>query len=326
MLSLHQLALAALREECRRRLRAIVRRNYQIWGPRASVDELYNEMGSHVGALCPAVEGLEDEWVGHAREFNDECCLEHLRAAVGQNYPIWGWCQAEAVADLVHNEVLAAVALRATSEEQRQRMYSQFQSGRLDGWINRAHQLYSFETCVHTFTRDIGPFLDAWWTASLGIWNAAAPNPSYHAAQRRGAYLYRVYCQPTPRVISPPGGLVHVLDPLHFGAPWSHAFCPGGLESIAHWLNECELRFLFAIVYMQHWATDPLLRDAREERYERSERMVRTLLELVQRRRRGELDTRVPAVMGRRWADSHVTMLMLRTEPGSQLVAPLSPP
>ena len=216
MLSLHQLALAALREEYRRRLRAIVRRNYPIWGPRASVDELYNEMRSHVGALCPAVGGLEDEWVGHAREFHDECCLEHLRAAVGQNYPIWGWCQAEAVADLVHNEVLAAVALRATSEEQRQRMYSQFQSGRLDGWINRAHQLYSFETCVHTLTRDIGPFLDAWWTASLGIWNAAAPNPSYHAAQRRGAYLYRVYCQPTPQVISPPGGLVHVLDPKKF--------------------------------------------------------------------------------------------------------------
>lgn len=76
---------------------------------------------------------------------------------------------------------------------------------------------------------------------------------------------------------------------------------------------------------MRHWATDPLLQGAREERYERSERMVRTLLELVQRRLRGELDTRAPAVMGRQWASSHVTMLMLRTVPGEQLVAPLPP-
>ena len=75
-------------------------------------------------------------------------------------------------------------------------------------------------------------------------------------------------------------------------------------------MNECELRFLFAIAYMKYCAIDLPWQKDRDERYERSERMISTLLELVQRRMRGELDTRVPAVMGRRWANSYITMLI----------------
>ena len=50
--------------------------------------------------------------------------------------------------------------------------------------------------------------------------------------------------------------------------------------------------------------------------------MLLTLVELVQRCVRGELDTEAEAVMGAHWASSHVTML--HSQRGEQLAAPCS--
>ena len=317
-----------LEERCNDRLQEIVQKNYPFWGPHAAVDELYAEMIAQVGVLQPDVEGRWGAWLNRAYTFLCKCCDDHIATVVAQNYPVWGWRDAEAVADKMYDELSVTADITVTGERRQillRRLRSQFPINDRDEWINRTHRLYSFETCIRDLAYDASFFIRAWWTASLGVWNAVLPNPSYHCAQVRGAYLYRVHQRPTPRVVSPPQGHAVILDPTEYGAPWHQAFHPQGCAaSLSDWLNECELRFLFAIAYMKYGAIDLPWQEDRDERYERSERMISTLLELVQRRMRGELDTRAPAVMGRRWANSYVTMLMLRTRPGEQLVAPLT--
>lgn len=82
------------------------------------------------------------------------------------------------------------------------------------------------------------------------------------------------------------------------------------MPSVCDYMNDCEQRFLFGVVYMDFtWV-------------ERARRMLQVLEDLVRMRRRGDVDTESEAVMGWHWSRSWVAALMLRTAPGQRLVEP----
>ena len=112
-------------------------------------------------------------------------------------------------------------------------------------------------------------------------------------------------------MITPNQGVAQLIHPaLHGAGAWEAALRPGGMPSIGDYLNDCEQRFLFGVVYMDFsWP-------------ERARRMLQVLEDLVRMRLRGAVDTESEAVMGWQWARSWVTALMLRTAPGRRLAAP----
>ena len=232
-----------------------------------------------------------------------------LREAVRRRYPILGWREAEDAVDevmdgLVEEAGLAQVAggrvLGAMVRQQR------------DAWINEVHEVYSLESCVLFLCDASEEFVRQWWWMAMGHFAGIPPGATYINAERRGGFLWTVFRDPTvPHVITPNQGVAQVIHPTTHGAGnWEAALRPGGMPSICDYLNDCEQRFLFGVVYMDFtWA-------------ERARRMLQVLEDLVRMRRRGEMDTEDEAVMGWHWASSWVADLMLRTAPGQRLAAP----
>ena len=338
MLSLYRRALEALDADLEARLQAAVRRHYHTGSAAAAVDDVYVGMMDRVRSALPEeVERQRGELIERAEGLIDAMLGAQILDAVQRHYPVWGWRKAEMVVDDLHDE----------RRRQQGQELPRWITGTRDTWETFIHANFSLEQCVRRLAVAAAPFVAAWWRASLGSFNWSLPNMSYNRAERRGAYLYEVFRNPVPRVIVPQQGLHQVVSPRLYGAPWGEVFCPGGLGSIMGWLTESEQSFMFATVYMMFGTGHTPAHDAsnglpqhyeawliapqgtqlpdQDERYERGERMLLTLTELVQRRVRGELDTDSEAVMGVHWSRSYVTMLTLRSRRGERLAAPSQP-
>ena len=181
-----------------------------------------------------------------------------------------------------------------------------------DEWINEVHEVYSLESCVWFLCDASEGFVRQWWIMALGHFGWQMPGASYRMAEQRGALLWNVFCDPTvPQMIVPNQGVAQVIHPTAWGAGnWEAALRPGGMPLITDYMNVCEQRFLFGIVYMDFTHA------------ERALRMRQVLADLMSMRRRGEIDTESEEVMGWHWSRSWVAALMLRTAPGQRLATP----
>lgn len=253
-------------------------------------------------------------------------------------YPIWGWDRAEAAADELFSWIgpvtqqgISAMGgprdtLRPVGHAAKMR----------DVWVSRIHKRFSLSTILDELHTQMFGFFINWWQLHLGeepdpdrmLDDGFYPAPNIDDAQARGVTLWRAFMTADPVLVVPEQAGVHGLahawiDPRDYGAGpsgfWLDATRPGGLPSVLAWLNECEQRFFFSVLYMQFAFThqsfiggDTGLRDD----------MERTLIAMIRLRVDEGYDTMHPDIMGHDWSRSWVTMAILRTRPGQNLAQP----
>ena len=243
------------------------------------------------------------EWGGRVRDTSSR--LHELLAA---SYPIWGWQEAEEVAEELHEACLSVFPFHGPQARSLGRI--------VEAWANDVHRAASLEACVRALTEEMRPFVNDWWVACMGLFHGW-PAQDYRRACIRGGALRHFYENPYfPHVVVPQQGAVTTITPTHYGAgaggAWDAALRPAGLSNILQYLNACERNFVFGIVYMS-------MTEGWQDRYET---MIRVLVMMVRWRVEGNMDTMHPNVMGMQWDLSWVTSGMLRTWPGQAMPQP----
>lgn len=234
----------------------------------------------------------------------------HLR----RQYPIWGREAAERAAAVMI--AMARASLPPALPPSQQHTVSAVAAE----WADEIYETTSLYSCVRALYIAMHPFLTAWWDQCLGTFNGAPPSQQYRAARIRGAALYEYYTRSgVAHPIVPQQGMPSTITPAAYGAgadgPWERALRPHGLPCILWWLNPCERRFLFGIVYMCYannaWPN-----------VGRCGRMMRALVTLVRMRVDQGMDTTDPDIMGRTWEVAWVTAGLLAAQPGQQIAPP----